>query len=188
MMNEPGQLIILSGPSGSGKDTVLDEMKKLDPSIIVSISMTTRKPRNGEVNGVNYFFVSHEEFEDNIKNNKMLEYARYGDNYYGTPKAPIDKWLAEGKNVVLKIEVKGAGKIRTIYPDAVSIFLMPPSFKILQDRLTGRCSETPEDIAKRIEIAKSEIIRANEYDYIIVNDRLPETVGFAMEVLAKHRR
>jgi len=187
MMNNKGVLLILSGPSGSGKDTVLEELLKLDSDTVVSMSVTTRKPRKGEVNGEHYIFVSVEEFENNIESGKMIEYVKYGENYYGTPKDPIDKWLAEGKTVVLRIEVQGADKIREIYPGVISVFLMPPSVQTLHKRLKGRGSEDETAIKRRMEIAKDEMLRASDYDYIVVNDRLDEAVNHTLDVIRRHR-
>lgn len=183
-----GFLLILSGPSGSGKDTVIEEILKRDDKTIVSISMTTRERRKNEVDGVNYYFVSKEEFEKNIEDGEMLEWAKYGGNYYGTPKAPVKKWIDEGKTVILKIEVQGADKIRQRYPDVRTMFLMPPSMHILESRLRGRNTDTESEIKKRIDIAKDEIGRANDYDYIIVNNRLEDTVDDAVEIILRHRR
>lgn len=183
-----GFLLILSGPSGSGKDTVIDEIVKHDDKTIVSISMTTRAPRHNEVDGVNYYFVTKEQFEEKIANDEMLEWAKYGDNYYGTPKAPVFKWIEEGKTVILKIEVQGADKIRAKYSEVRTMFLMPPSMHILKERLISRQTESDEEVRQRIEIAKGEIARANDYDYIIVNNRLEDTVQDALEVIFRHRR
>ena len=174
---QSGFLLIISGPSGSGKDTIIDEIIKRDEKTIVSISMTTRAMRENEVDGVNYYFVSEEEFKKNIENGEMLEWAKYGKHYYGTPKAPIKKWISEGKTVILKIEVQGADKIRTQFPDVRTMFLMPPSMSVLEDRLRARNTDSEEDIRRRIEIAKTEIGRANDYDYIIVNNRVEDRRG-----------
>ncbi|MCR4925125.1 MAG: guanylate kinase [Clostridiales bacterium] len=163
-------LIILSGPSGSGKDTILTELSKRDSNVQVSISLTTRPARDWEIDGFHYFFMTEEQFQEKLKNNEVLEYAKYGQNYYGTPKGPIDKWLEEGKTVILKIEVQGAEKIRKVYPDVISIFLMPPSMEVLEERLRCRESEDEEDIQRRLKIAKDEINRSNEYDYVVFND------------------
>lgn len=182
-----GFLLILSGPSGSGKDTVIDCLLKRDDQIVCSVSMTTRKPRPGEQDGVNYFFVSKEEFERNIAQDEMLEWAKYGENYYGTPKTPILKWIAEGKTVILNIEVQGAGKIKEQMPEVRTMFLMPPSVQALRARLKGRGTESDEEIEKRIAIARYEISHAYDYDYIIVNNRLEDAVEGVLEVVNRNR-
>ncbi|NMP36618.1 MAG: guanylate kinase [Clostridiales bacterium] len=165
-----GFLVILSGPSGSGKDTILTELEKRNFDIQVSISNTTRKARDWEINGFHYNFVSPEEFESGINSGYFLEYAKYGSNYYGTPRGPINTWIQEGKIVFLKIDVQGARRIRAEYPGVVSIFLMPPTFGALRDRLHNRESEDEADIASRLEIAANEIECSKDYDYIVVND------------------
>ena len=175
-MNKSGLLIILSGPSGSGKDTILTELTKREADIRVSISLTTRKPRDWEIDGKNYYFVDEGYFRRKLESEQILEYAQYGTNFYGTPKVPVDQWLSEGKTVILKIEVQGAEKIRTIYPDAVSIFLMPPSMKMLEERLRRRETEDEDEINRRLSIAVSEIKRSVEYDYYVIND----IVGYAV--------
>ena len=154
MQNNEGMLVLFSGPSGVGKDTVLDIILDKDERLQRSVSLTTREKRCGEVDGKDYYFVTKDEFHTMIQNGQVLEYAQYGENIYGTPKAPVDKWLKEGKTVILKIEVKGAQKIREIYPDAVSIFLMPPSMKVLEERIRIRGTEDEADIERRLEIAK----------------------------------
>ncbi len=182
-----GFLLILSGPSGSGKDTVIDCLLKRDNQIVCSVSMTTRKPRPGEQDGVNYFFVSKEEFEQKIAQDEMLEWAKYGENYYGTPKTPILKWIGEGKTVILNIEVQGAGKIKEQMPEVRTMFLMPPSVQALRARLKGRGTESDEEIEKRIAIARYEISHAYDYDYIIVNNRLEDAVEGVLEVVNRNR-
>lgn len=172
MQNSEGMLVLFSGPSGVGKDTVLDIILDKDEKLQRSVSLTTREKRCGEVDGKDYYFVTKDEFHTMIQNGQVLEYAQYGENIYGTPKAPVDKWLKEGKTVILKIEVKGAQKIREIYPDAVSIFLMPPSMKVLEERIRIRGTEDEADIERRLEIAKNEVMRSADYDFVVVNDNL----------------
>lgn len=172
MQNNEGMLVLFSGPSGVGKDTVLDIILDKDERLQRSVSITTREKRCGEVDGKDYYFVTKDEFHTMIQNGQVLEYAQYGENIYGTPKAPVDKWLKEGKTVILKIEVKGAQKIREIYPDAVSIFLMPPSMKVLEERIRIRGTEDEADIERRLEIAKNEVMRSADYDFVVVNDNL----------------
>ncbi len=172
MQNNEGMLVLFSGPSGVGKDTVLDIILDKDDRLQQSVSLTTREKRLGEVHGEDYFFVTKNEFVNMVENGKVLEFAQYGENIYGTPKEPVDRWLSEGKTVILKIEVKGAQKIREMYPDAISIFLLPPSMQILEDRIRMRGTEDEEDIARRMEIAKNEVLRSSDYDFVVVNDDL----------------
>lgn len=175
-MSAKGLLVILSGPSGSGKDTVLDCINRNDVPIQRSVSMTTREKREDEVDGKDYYFVTREYFEKQIAEKKMLESAVYSSNYYGTPKGPVDRWLDEGKTVVLKIEVQGAEKIKKMYPKSVSIFIMPPSMQILEKRLRGRETDSEESILMRLDAALGEMQSAEKYDYIVFNDVLEDTV------------
>ncbi len=183
-----GILVIFSGPSGSGKGTVLKDFLAKRDDARVSISMTTREPRNGEADGVHYYFVTREYFEKKIADNKMLEYAEYNQNMYGTPKDPVDEMLKAGKIVILEIEVQGAEKIRKSYPDAVSIFLMPPSMRVLEERLRGRNSEDEETVNHRLVIAREEIRRASEYDYIVVNDTVENASAVMNTVINAERQ
>lgn len=187
-MTDSGVLIILSGPSGSGKDTVLNKLTENREDIKISISMTTRQKRNDEIDGLNYYFVSREYFEKKIADNNMLEYAEYADNLYGTPKAPVDEMLRNGKAVILKIEVQGAEKIRKIYPEVISIFLMPPSVRVLEERLRGRNSEDEETLNHRLVIAREEIRRASEYDYIVINDTVENAVAGIETIINAERQ
>jgi guanylate kinase len=169
-MSKKGLLVVLSGPSGSGKDTILTELEKRERDVKISISMTTRKPREWEVDGIHYYFVNEDFFKRKIEEGQILEYAQYGNSFYGTPKNPVDTWLSEGKTVILKIEVQGAEKIRKLYPDSVSIFLMPPSMKVLEERLRKRESEDDDEVARRLSSAVGEIRKSVDYDYYVVND------------------
>lgn len=177
MSDKKGILIVFSGPSGSGKDTVLNKLTSRNDDIKVSISMTTRTIREGETDGVNYYFVTADYFEKKIADDEMLEYAQYAGNYYGTPKAPVDDMLNAGYDVVLEIEVQGAAKIRKIYPDAVSVFLMPPSLPVLENRLKNRGTEDDEALSHRLFIAEQEIRRAGEFNYVIINEDVDKAVN-----------
>lgn len=183
MQNSDGMLVLFSGPSGVGKDTVLDIILSKDEKLQRSVSLTTREKRAGETDGEDYYFITKEEFSQMIKDGQVLEYAQYGENIYGTPKAPVDKWLKEGKTVILKIEVKGAQKIRELYPEALSIFLLPPSMQILEDRIRRRATESESDIEKRLEIAKNEILRSADYDFVVVNDNLDEASDNVLSII-----
>jgi len=174
MNSRRGVLIVFSGPSGVGKDSVLGALMPRRKDVCLSVSSTTRLPRPGEVDGVDYNFISRDEFESKIADNAMLEFAEYAGNYYGTPKKWVEDKLNAGFHVILEIELVGTLKIREIIPGAVLIFLMPPSLKTLRDRLVGRGTETQEAIDKRMDRAKKEILQAGAYDYIIVNNTLAE--------------
>lgn len=183
MQTNDGMLVLFSGPSGVGKDTVLDIILNKDERLQRSISLTTREKRSGEIDGEDYYFITKDEFSKMVDDGQVLEYAQYGENIYGTPKAPVDKWLKEGKTVILKIEVKGAQKIRELYPEALSIFLLPPSMQILEDRIRGRGTESEQDIEKRLEIAKNEILRSADYDFVVVNDDIDEASNNVLSII-----
>lgn len=173
-MTERGLLIVFSGPSGVGKGTVRQEIFSTpDHKFEYSVSMTTRQKRPGEVDGVDYFFRTREEFEELIKNGHMLEYAEYVGNYYGTPLTYVNETLDKGIDVFLEIEVQGALQVKKKVPDGVFIFLTPPDLDELKDRLVGRGTDSEEVIRQRIERAKEEIALMREYDYAVVNDEVP---------------
>lgn len=172
MSDKKGVLVVFSAPSGCGKDTILTELFKRNQNneMTLSISMTTRNPRIGEKDGVDYFFASRERFEQLIKDDELIEFAEYNGNYYGTPKAPVEKWLNEGKIVFLEIEVQGAGKVMQKFPEAKSIFILPPSIEELERRLRNRNTDSSEVIEKRIALAPDEIAHSKDFDYCVVND------------------
>ncbi|MFX3674160.1 MAG: guanylate kinase [Paenisporosarcina sp.] len=173
MRKERGLLIVLSGPSGVGKGTVRKELfSQPDTNYEYSISMTTRKPREGEVDGVDYFFKSHEDFETLIGEGRLLEYASYVGNYYGTPLDYVNATLDAGRDVFLEIEVQGASQVRAKVPDGLFIFLAPPSLSELEQRLVGRGTETDDVIASRIGAARQELEMMNLYDYVVENDEV----------------
>ena len=170
---EQGLLIVVSGPSGSGKSTLNQLLIKKRNNIVMSISDTTRKLRGQEVNGVDYNFISKEEFEDNIKKNKYLEYAEvYTGTYYGTPEDKVNEYLNKGIDVILEIDIEGARKVNEKRNDAIFIFIMPPSMKILKERLIGRKTETKEQVIERFKTAYKEINEVSKYNYVVVNDDL----------------
>lgn len=170
-----GLKIVLSGPSGSGKGTIVRELIK-DEQFLLSISATTRSPRQGEEEGVHYFFKTKEAFEAMIQEDELLEYAQFCGNYYGTPKAFIEDSVKNGKDVILEIEVEGAMQIKKIYPEAIFIFVVPPSLTELENRLVGRGTEQRDVIEQRLARAKEELALYNQYDYVVVNDRLVEAL------------
>lgn len=187
-MTKRGMLIVLSGPSGVGKGTVRKAIfDQPGNDFQYSISMTTRKPRPGEVNGKDYFFVSKEEFEQKIQAGEMLEYAKYVDNYYGTPLKWINDTLDAGKDVFLEIEVNGAMQVRSKSPNGVFIFLTPPDLMELKQRLIHRGTDSMEVINKRIKKAFSEIEMMQNYDYAVVNDEVPNAVEKVKEIIRSER-
>ena len=163
-----GLMIVISGPAGSGKGTVNAHLLS-SGEFVYSVSATTRAPRPGEVDGVNYHFISREEFESRIASGDMLEYTEYCGNYYGTPKKEAEAVLESGKNLILEIEVEGARNVKAKYPDAVLVLLLPPSFKVQENRLRGRGTETEEKILERLERTRAEIHEATFYDYAVYN-------------------
>jgi len=189
-LNERGLLVVISGPSGVGKGTIRKALFKIpDNNFCYSVSMTTRKPRNGEVDGVDYFFVSREEFEERIKNNGFLEYAEFVGEYYGTPMDYIENQMDKGKEVIIEIEVQGALQVRERIPEAVFIFIVPPSKKSLLDRLKIRGTEEESKIQERINKAEREFGLAYKYDYIVVNDQVENAADRIYAVIrAEHAK
>ena len=172
-----GKLIIISGPSGVGKGTIINELLKENKNLHYSISMTTRKKRENEIDNVNYYFVTPEEFKENIKNNKLIEYAEVYENlYYGTPKDKVEENLNNGKHVILEIDVEGMNNIKKYDENAISIFIAPPSLEELESRLRNRKTETEEKINERIKKAEYELEQKKYYDYIIINDDLEKAI------------
>ena len=182
-----GSVFIISGPSGSGKDTLLKVLFEKHPEIAFSISSITRDMREGEIEGEKYNFISREAFEKMIKNDELLEYNIYVNNYYGTPKAPVVEATEKGLDIIIEVDVNGAANIRKKLPEAISIFIMPPTFNELHRRLKGRGTESDEIIAQRMNAALAEIKRATEYDYIVVNDNIEVAVDNINAVIQGHR-
>ncbi|WP_454191985.1 guanylate kinase [Paenibacillus sp. Marseille-Q7038] len=167
-----GLLIVLSGPSGVGKGTVCTALRKRVPNLTYSVSATTRQPRLGEENGVNYFFKSREQFLDMIEKDELLEHAEYVGNYYGTPRDFVEQTLESGKDIILEIEVQGALKVKEKFPEGIFVFLLPPSLEELKDRIQGRGTENQATIDHRMTVAAEEISLLEKYDYAVVNDEI----------------
>lgn len=172
-----GLLIVLSGPSGCGKGTVLSELLSMREDTVLSVSVTTRAPRPGDVDGVQYFFRTHEQVEEMIKNDELLEYACYNGNYYGTPRAAVEQLLNDGKNVILEIEVQGAEKVMAKVPEHVSVFLAVPSMEELERRLRNRGTETEESVCNRLAAAKEELKHTDRYQHVVLNDDVKEAAA-----------
>ena len=182
-----GNLIVVSGPSGSGKDSIINNLTKYNNNFWVSVSMTTREKRVNEKEGINYFFVTEEEFKDNIKNNNLLEYTNYNGHYYGTPKSHIMEKLNAGIDVILVIEIEGAINVKELIPDTICIFILPPSMSELKRRLINRNTENKDKIIKRFKTAYKEINEITKYNYVVINDDLDEATIKLNSILISER-
>ena len=180
-----GKLIVISGPSGAGKGTVIKQVLRRKDNVTLSVSCTTRAPRPGEQEGVDYYYVSKEKFAQMIEEDGFLEYESFFDNSYGTPEEPVRKQLAQGINVILEIDVKGGMNIKKKVPEAELIFIAPPSMEILRSRLVGRKTETPDQIEKRTKRAFEEMQYQEQYDYVVVNDDLQQAVQQVIDIIEK---
>lgn len=186
-MNHKGLLIIVSGPSGAGKGTICKELIQRDDSIIVSVSATTRAPRNAEVDGRSYHFITKHMFESMIENGGFLEYAEVYDNYYGTPKDFVIEKITNGENVLLEIDIQGALQVKQKYPEGIFVFVLPPSMETLKNRIVGRGSETPESLEKRMSSAFQEIEQIKNYDYFIVNDTVEHSTDVLQAIITAEK-
>ncbi len=187
-MKNKGIVFVVSAPSGTGKTTVINEFLRTHKSdFTVSVSVTTRHPRAGEVDGSHYYFFTKEKFREYVKKGRFLEYAPVLDNYYGTLKSTVIKSTVAGKNVIMDIDVQGARQIKAKMKDCVTVFIIPPSFRVLEKRLKGRKTETAENIRKRLNLAKKELKERGKYDYIIMNQDLKEATGYLEAIYALER-
>ena len=186
-MNNRGVLMVVSGPAGVGKGTVCKQFLKENPEVKLSVSATTRSPRPGEEHGREYFFLSKEEFEEKIKSDNLLEYVCFVGNYYGTLKSAVEEKLSAGIDVLLEIEVEGAMNVKKKFPGSVLVFVLPPSFTELKERLTGRGTETPEVIEKRLTRAREEFDCVKHYDYVLLNDTIENAAEKLKSILTAEK-
>lgn len=186
-MNKRGTLFVITGPSGAGKGTVLRQVRNALPDLYFSVSATTRAPRPGEVDGADYHFISREQFQQLISEDRLLEHAEYVGNYYGTPLDPVLEHLEQGNDVILEIELQGARQVRQRCPEAASIFIAPPSFAELERRLRGRGTESEEKICRRMETARQECAHMDDFQYIVLNDVLENAARELLSIITAHR-
>ena len=186
-VSEYGQLIVVSGPAGVGKKTIIKEYLKDHPNAVRCISITTRPQRPDEVDGVDYYFVSHEEFDQLVRSNQMLEFGYYRRNVYGTIRNAVEQLREKGRDVILDIDVVGAMKVRTICPDATLVFLIPPTWEELETRIHNSKYISEYEIGERLEIAKEEVLCAEQYDYVLINDTIEDTVRHLAEIIDGNR-
>lgn len=186
-MNNRGLLMVVSGPAGVGKGTVCKQFLKDNPQVKLSVSATTRTPRPGEENGREYYFLTKEEFEEKIKTDNLLEYVCFVGNYYGTLKSAVEEKLSAGEDVLLEIEVEGAMNVKKKFPDSVLVFVVPPSFTELSNRLIGRGTESPEVVEKRLLRAREEFECINHYDYVLLNDSIEDAAERLYSILTAEK-
>lgn len=178
-----GRVYIISAPSGTGKSTVIKRLMELRKDLYFSVSATTRPPRNGEINGSSYLFLTHMEFEELIRQNELLEYAEYVGNYYGTPLKPVLDQIKRGYDIILDIDVVGCRQVKKAMPQAITIFIIPPSMEELEIRLRTRNTDSEEKILKRLERAKTELTEKDTYDYVVVNDAIDEAAREIIHIM-----
>lgn len=185
-MTRKGHLYIISGPSGAGKGTLVKELTSRVPDIWVSVSVATREPRPGEIEGVHYFFVSHDRFDELIAHDGLLEWAEVHGNRYGTPRASVEEMIGQGRQVVLEIDPQGAFQVKQRWPESILVFIMPPSFDELERRLEGRGSETKEQVERRLQTARRELELVGEYDHVVINDDVARATDELVGIINKY--